>query len=621
MTESVTDTGRKAKFVTFYSFKGGSGRSMALANVAWILAASGLRVLTIDWDLEAPGLHQYFRPFLRDPELVGSKGLIDLLWEYSDLVLSPKENWPAGLEDPTLFADPYRYILPLEWPLGENRGCVHFLSAGLQDIGYAGRVRDFDWRAFYERLGGDTLIESLRERLKYDFVLIDSRTGVADTSGICTLQLPDQVVLCFTYNRQNIKGAEAVANSISARSRRRIELTLAATRVEKAGSTLDKARDFAREHLGRFLPTQWSAEERETYWSNCESAYYPEYAFEETISVFREVTSQRAGPFADMKWIATQILGTGAIDPPRISSELRERYLRRIAFQDPRRAALDEFLKKWSPSAGDTLIRELIADALTSGDFEAEYCKALVEAALRIASGFREIGQIQSALDLATRAVELQRHVITYPVETGSAALAQALVVLSVYQSDVNQSAEALTTGHEAVDIWRRLAQGDPARFAAGLAQSFNNLSVQRGKTENTAGALEAIREAVNTYRQLAQHDQRIAPDFAQSLENLSVHLGKADDLAGALAASREAVDAYRRLAQENLARFGPDLARNLDNLSPQLSKAGDGVGAYAANREAAEIYRQLEQDNPARFGPLLAASLDRLRIVPQGVV
>src|SRR5467141_2957929 len=43
------------------------------------------------------------------------------------------------------------------------------------------------------------------------------RTAPADTSGICTLQLPDLVVLCFTYNRQNIKGVEAVAESITRR--------------------------------------------------------------------------------------------------------------------------------------------------------------------------------------------------------------------------------------------------------------------------------------------------------------------------------------------------------------------------------------------------------------------
>jgi CobQ/CobB/MinD/ParA nucleotide binding domain len=313
MRDSVT---QQPKFVTFYSFKGGAGRSMALANVAWILAATGFRVLTIDWDLEAPGLHRYFRPFLRDPELVGSKGLIDLLWEYSDLMLSPKNNWPADLEDPKIFADPYRYIIALEWPLAEDAGCVHFLAAGLQDAGYGSRVRDFDWRAFYERLGGNAFIDSFRERLKYDFVLIDSRTGVADTSGICTLQLPDQVVVCFTYNRQSIMGAEAVAASIMARGQRKIALTFVATRVEKGVSTIERAREFARDCLDRLLPVEWSVNERETYWSNCETAYYPEYAFEETVSMFREVATQRAGPLADMNWIASQILGTGSITLP-----------------------------------------------------------------------------------------------------------------------------------------------------------------------------------------------------------------------------------------------------------------------------------------------------------------
>ncbi|HYE71696.1 MAG TPA: P-loop NTPase, partial [Blastocatellia bacterium] len=41
---------------TFYSYKGGVGRSMALANVAEWLYRQGLRVVIIDWDLEAPGL-------------------------------------------------------------------------------------------------------------------------------------------------------------------------------------------------------------------------------------------------------------------------------------------------------------------------------------------------------------------------------------------------------------------------------------------------------------------------------------------------------------------------------------------------------------------------------------
>jgi len=41
--------------VTFYSYKGGVGRTLALLNVAALLAEHGRRVLIVDLDLEAPG--------------------------------------------------------------------------------------------------------------------------------------------------------------------------------------------------------------------------------------------------------------------------------------------------------------------------------------------------------------------------------------------------------------------------------------------------------------------------------------------------------------------------------------------------------------------------------------
>ncbi|QQZ52444.1 hypothetical protein IFE09_00070 [Streptomyces microflavus] len=54
------------------------------------------------------------------------------------------------------------------------------------------RVNSFDWHSFYNRLGGGAFIDSLREQMAraYDYVLIDSRTGLSDTSGVCTIQLP-----------------------------------------------------------------------------------------------------------------------------------------------------------------------------------------------------------------------------------------------------------------------------------------------------------------------------------------------------------------------------------------------------------------------------------------------
>ena len=75
----MNDTKRNGLVCTFYSYKGGVGRSMALANVGAVLAKAGHKVLLVDWDLEAPGVHRYFHPFLDDKELQSTEGLIDMV--------------------------------------------------------------------------------------------------------------------------------------------------------------------------------------------------------------------------------------------------------------------------------------------------------------------------------------------------------------------------------------------------------------------------------------------------------------------------------------------------------------------------------------------------------------
>jgi cellulose biosynthesis protein BcsQ len=53
--------GEIAQILAFYSFKGGVGRSMAVLNLAYSLAAKGRHVLVLDMDLEAPGLRNCFK--------------------------------------------------------------------------------------------------------------------------------------------------------------------------------------------------------------------------------------------------------------------------------------------------------------------------------------------------------------------------------------------------------------------------------------------------------------------------------------------------------------------------------------------------------------------------------
>ncbi|GHF49844.1 MinD-like ATPase involved in chromosome partitioning or flagellar assembly [Amycolatopsis bartoniae] len=173
--------------LTFYSYKGGVGRSFALANIAVLLARWGHRVLCLDWDLEAPGLHHYFRPMLGQPV---QGGVVDLV-----------EDFRSGRLRPGAHA--IRVT---------DAGALDLIPAGADGPDYVSRVQGLDWDELYDDGFGEYL-EQCRERwiADYDYVLLDSRTGVSDIGGICTAHLPDRLVVLFTANEQSVRGAVDIA--------------------------------------------------------------------------------------------------------------------------------------------------------------------------------------------------------------------------------------------------------------------------------------------------------------------------------------------------------------------------------------------------------------------------
>ncbi|MFI7521357.1 FxSxx-COOH system tetratricopeptide repeat protein [Micromonospora globbae] len=272
------------RIVTFYSYKGGTGRSMALANIAWILASNGHRVLAVDWDLEAPGLHRYFHPFLPDRELGSTPGLMDVLWSYAtNMVDSSRDDHEQWRKE---HADVLEHVVSLRWPF-PGGGVVDLLPAGQQDRSYATRVMSFDWENFYDRLHGGSFIEEMKHSMRrhYDYVLIDSRTGLNDTSGICTVQLPDTLVMCFTLNNQSIAGALAVTESVRRqRGGRDLRILPVPCRVEDGESArLEAARRYVRHGFRRFLSDR-SGEDRDRYWGDVEIPYKIFYAYEEILA-------------------------------------------------------------------------------------------------------------------------------------------------------------------------------------------------------------------------------------------------------------------------------------------------------------------------------------------------
>ena len=192
--------------ITFYSYKGGVGRTMALANVALILAEQNKRILLVDWDLEAPGLEEYFDKLNVVP---AGKGLIHLLMD----VIQGRS---------TKYTD---YLWKIQPQDGGYQ--IDLLQSGREEADYYPLLEQFSTSDFFENAGGVEL-EKIRNQWinDYDFVLIDSRTGLSDASGVCTIFMPDVVVGLATATRQSLRGtADILKLSQQARDRLSVDRT------------------------------------------------------------------------------------------------------------------------------------------------------------------------------------------------------------------------------------------------------------------------------------------------------------------------------------------------------------------------------------------------------------
>lgn len=354
----MTAANGSGKIITFYSYKGGTGRSMALANVAWVLASNGRRVLTVDWDLEAPGLHRYFYPFLVDKELTSSDGVIDFMIDFECEAMTPlKEGETLDKDWYQPHADILRYAASLDWEF-PGHGTLDFIPAGRQGDSYSSRVTSFNWQNFYDRLGGGVFLEAVKDRMReeYDYILIDSRTGVSDASGICTVQMPDVLAVCFTLNHQSIEGAAAVAASVYEQRRRAepvIQVFPVPMRIENGEKDkLDLRRDYAKKHFERF-PAHVPHEKRGDYWGGVEVIYVPYYAYEEILAPFGDKRGQTVSLLASVERL-TAYLTQGEVDhlvaPPEAE---RRRVLAEYARQ-PSAGESDEQFKAAEEEVLDT---------------------------------------------------------------------------------------------------------------------------------------------------------------------------------------------------------------------------------------------------------------------------
>ena len=315
---------------TFYSYKGGVGRSMALANVAEWFYQQGLRVVIIDWDLEAPGLENFFASEDEIEKVRAKPGLIDMLVSYKDQypllpmtdlssiarAASPEatsQKIPQKLDNSSALEVLEKHLPPLEYflyPLRPstvnaqgNQQALWLLSAGWRTRErfpeYGREVQNFSWSEFYVAYHGEAYFEWMRRQLNSDkfadVVLIDSRTGITEMGGVSTRQLADVVVSCTAPNLQNLNGVVAMTasfkkkevmdarNRLESEAKRPLEIVVVPTRIEINEQELRG--DFKEEFLKQF--TEYPASFRilkKTFWDLL-IPYIPAYAFNEKLAI------------------------------------------------------------------------------------------------------------------------------------------------------------------------------------------------------------------------------------------------------------------------------------------------------------------------------------------------
>ena len=309
---------------TFYSYKGGVGRSMALVNVAELFYQSKLKVLIVDWDLEAPGLERFFPECAE--KILNQEGVIDMLLEY-------KKRMSVSQKDSDVFPFPeiQGYLQEIHPLLSDNVGSLYLLSAGKRAGGeltnYANAVRSFDWQDFYTNWEAELFFEWLRDQLNQmaDVVLIDSRTGVTEMGGVCIYQLTDAVVMLCGTNEQNLSGSyqmlhDFMRSEVTELRDSPLDVLVIPARIENAES--DSLDDFKQKFTNLFEKYKPAKLANMTLWQLA-VPYVPRYGYQEIIAV-QEKNNPSAKSLVDAYVQITFAISRLAADNSIIRTNLHE---------------------------------------------------------------------------------------------------------------------------------------------------------------------------------------------------------------------------------------------------------------------------------------------------------
>jgi MinD-like ATPase involved in chromosome partitioning or flagellar assembly len=200
---SLQETG-VSKIVSIHSFRGGTGKSNTVANLAALLAESGKRVGVIDTDILSPGIHVLFA--LEEGSLRYS--LNDYLWGKCEIAQAAIDVTPGLGEDL-----PGRvFLIPSSIKAGE---IARILREGY-DVGL---LND----GFRDLVNG----------LELDLLIIDTHPGLNEET-LLSIAISDMLIILLRPDAQDYQGT-----SVTIEVARKLDVPQLALVVNKTPQVFD----------------------------------------------------------------------------------------------------------------------------------------------------------------------------------------------------------------------------------------------------------------------------------------------------------------------------------------------------------------------------------------------
>lgn len=181
-----------SRIISFYSYKGGVGRTIALIQTAYLLAKQGKNVLLLDLDIEAPSFYNIFKDDIKTEH-----GLVDYLYE--DLYYDKKSISVSNI------------ISKLNLEL---KGDIYVIPAGKNNISYVKKLEKLKEKRIYENKSIQNIIRETENIHNIDYTFVDSRTGINNWGALSLIDISDEVMLFAYPNRENIEGIKLILDII-----------------------------------------------------------------------------------------------------------------------------------------------------------------------------------------------------------------------------------------------------------------------------------------------------------------------------------------------------------------------------------------------------------------------